>query len=197
MYLSGTLSGIANQAPLDIVLPGLPPIKQSGSGGPPVTGSQVLVPGSYGEISFSKNNNVLTFNGPGVYKFTSINITSNNNEFVFNFNNLDGDIILYIEGDVNFGKSSARLEDGAGGSPSRILTEINGDGSTNGGYAFSMDNGKGGGGSKWLGTLLVPNGNVLFGSGSGSIPVVNTRRPSHIASAILVLPLAEVASITS
>jgi hypothetical protein len=153
--LSGaTVTGTVFQAPLPITLPGLPLLTQSGAGGNPITGSTSISPGSYGNLQISSNNKTITFNGTGVYKFQSINISANNTNFIFDFKGEIGDIIIYVEGDMNVGKSSASLKANGGGAANRILTEIAGNGSSNNGNAFSMDNGNGGQGSKWLGTVL-------------------------------------------
>ncbi|NNF32603.1 MAG: hypothetical protein HKN68_00730, partial [Saprospiraceae bacterium] len=166
--LSGaTVTGTVYQTPLPITLPILPPLSQSEAGGIDITSTQTINPGSHGSIQISSNNNTITFNGPGVYKFQSIEITANNTDFIFDFNSQPGDIIIYVHGDMNVGKSSASLKANGGGAANRILTEIRGNGSSNG-YAFSMDNGNGGKGSKWLGTVLAPYGSIKFGSGTGS-----------------------------
>lgn len=151
-------------------LPALLPVTTfPAAGSTNITNNQTITPGNYGAINLN-NNKTLTFNGPGVYVFSAITLSSNNN-FVFNFQNLaTGTFQIYVYGDVNLGKLNASTTNGGG--PSRIFMETHGTGSTSstGKDAVSVANGSSGGSGsvKFKGTIWAPYGAISIGSGTGS-----------------------------
>ncbi|HLX93537.1 MAG TPA: MBG domain-containing protein, partial [Puia sp.] len=135
-----------------------------------ITTTTTLQPNqSYGNMTLTGNSTV-TFSGPGVYTFASIQNSGNTNSFVFDFKNAaSGNFYIYIYGDVNLNKVSASTVNG--GDPTRIFAETHGTGSTssNGSTAWTIGNGSAGSsGTKWLGTVWAPYGAISVGSGTGS-----------------------------
>ena len=122
---------------------------------------------SYGSLLLG-GGQTITLSGPGIYTFKSIKNAGGNN-LVFDFKGLEGNIIIYIHGDVDLSKLSASIK--GGGSAARIYAETHGDGSGNidKTIAWNVDNGSSGAGtSRWFGTVYAPYGGVNIGSGSGS-----------------------------
>jgi hypothetical protein len=108
------------------VLPAFPGIASfSAAGTTDITSSQSIGPGSYRNVSFS-GNKTLTLDGPGTYVFNAISMSGNSNRLVFNFNGQPGNFYIHIHGDADFGKLNASMS--AGGSESRIFTEVHGSG---------------------------------------------------------------------
>ncbi len=134
-----------------------------------VTGTTTISPGAYKDLSISANNRTVTFNGPGVYIFKSIKLSSNNTTFKYNFlNSATGTIKIYVHGDVDVNKCTIAYQNG--GSPSRIFMEIHGNGNSCSPTpsAFTIANGS----AKWDGTIWAPYGRINIGSGTGSNPKV-------------------------
>ncbi|NNF01629.1 MAG: hypothetical protein HKN22_03005, partial [Bacteroidia bacterium] len=163
--------GIVNGTPNLPNLPSLPtPTVFPAHGSANVTGTTTITPGSYGDMILTGKKR-LTFDGPGVYVFKSIQNSGNANTFRFNFQNDPyGVFLIYIHNDVDLNKVDAILLNG--GSASRIYAETHGTGSTSSsGYdAWVMANGGSGknSNSKWLGTIYAPYGALNIGSGTGS-----------------------------
>ncbi len=157
-------------------LPALPPVTSfPASGSANISTSQAINPGSYGNVTLS-GNKTLTFNGPGIYVFNSINL-SGNNSFVYNFQNLSsGTIKIYVYGDAILAKLGATITNG--GSASRIFLETHGTGSTSasGKDAVTIANGSNGGSGsvKFLGTAWAPYAAIAIGSGTGSSQITGT-----------------------
>ena len=133
-----------------------------------VTTTRTLDPDkSYGSMMLNGGKTV-TLAGPGVYTFKSIKNVSGNN-LVFDFQGKQGNIIIYVHGDVDISKLSSTVK--GGGSAARIYCETHGTGSTNidNTVAWNVDNGSSGSGtSRWFGTVYAPYGGVSIGSGAGS-----------------------------
>src|SRR6476660_5117587 len=92
-----------------------------------VTTNRTLDPDkSYGNMALGGGKTV-TLNGPGVYTFKSIKNVSGNN-IIFDFKGQQGNIIIYVHGDVNVSKLSATIK--GGGSAAKIYCETHGTGST-------------------------------------------------------------------
>jgi len=110
----------------------------------------------------------LTFNGPGVYVFSSIKNTGNTNKFVFDFGtNTTDNFRIYVHGDVDLSKVNVEIL--GSGDASRIFMEVHGTGATSptGTYAWMMTNGASGNNqSTWSGTVWAPYGGINVGSGS-------------------------------
>lgn len=101
-------------------LPALPVITTFPAAGTTnITTTQTLSPGNYKNITLS-GNKTITFNGPGVYVFSTIQCSGSSNNFVFNFQNSStGNFYIYVHGNADLGKSNATLLNG--GSASRIF----------------------------------------------------------------------------
>lgn len=133
-----------------------------------ITNSMTLNPGSYGSMSFT--GKTITFNGPGTYVFSAINLT-NINTFNFDFqnkpNNANGIFRIYVHGNANLAKIYTNLVNG--GSASRIFFEShgNGIGSPTGKDAVTIGNlstipsGTG----RFYGTIWAPYAAVNIGQG--------------------------------
>ncbi|MBK7854999.1 MAG: hypothetical protein IPJ79_08920 [Bacteroidetes bacterium] len=134
-----------------------------------ITGTTTISPGAYKDMALTGNKTV-TFNGPGIYTFKSINNSGGGyNTFKYNFNNsATGNIIIYVHGNVDLDKHKTTFING--GSASRVFMEIHGNGSgcSWGSYAFDMDNGT----SNFSGTVWAPYAGIHTGGGSGCVPTV-------------------------
>ncbi|MBC7829571.1 MAG: S8 family serine peptidase, partial [Chitinophagaceae bacterium] len=153
--------------PMLPVLPQMPAIRNFPAAGNTIVNSTTkLTPGAYGKLSL-KGKKTITFSGPGIYIFSAINNSGSENEFVFDFKNTStGDFLIYVHGDVDLDKLDVSMVNG--GSPSRIYTEIHGNGSTsyNKREAMICANGSSGGNStRWLGTVWAPYAGIDIGAG--------------------------------
>jgi len=170
-YLGPTpTNGIIYGTPSLPTMPALPAITGFPAvGSSNITTTQSIAPGSYNNITLN-GNKTLTFNGPGIYVFNSINLNGNNN-FVYDFKNLSSGVFrIYIYGDANLAKLGTSIING--GSASRIYLETHGTGSSSssGKDALSISNGSNGGNGavKFFGTVWAPYAAVSIGSGTGS-----------------------------
>jgi len=152
------------------VLPDFPSITSfPAAGATNITNTQVLSPGSYGNLTLS-GNKTITFNGPGVYVFNSMNLSMKNN-FIYNFqNNPTGLFKIYIHGNMNLDKITTSFING--GSASKIFIECHGLGLTSpsGKDAVLIANGPAataGLYAKFHGTIWAPYAAVSIGSSSG------------------------------
>lgn len=152
------------------VLPQLPAVtKFAAAGTTDVTSTKIISPGAYGKIKLT-GNSTITFSGPGVYIFSSIANSGDQNKFVFDFkNSADGVFQIEIVGDVNLGKIISQISNG--GNASRIYSETHGKGSTcsYGPFAWSMDNCSQT--ANWYGTVYAPNAGINIGAGTGTAKV--------------------------
>lgn len=151
------------------VMPNLPGVTNFPAAGTTnVTNTQTVQPFPvvYDALTLNGGKTV-TFSGTGDYVFSRIKNTGNNNKFVFDFqNNPNGYIRVFVHGDVDLYKINAEIING--GSASRILMEVHGTGSTQGGnYSWMLTNGASGNNqSVWYGTVWAPYGGINVGSGS-------------------------------
>lgn len=152
------------------ILPALPePVIFPAATSNSISNTQTISPGNYGTLKLG-GNKTITFNGPGVYVFSSMSLT-NSNTFNFNFqNNTKGQFRIYVHGDANLDKIFETFSNG--GSADRIYAEIHGKGAGSSSHcvAFAISNGSscGNGSSKWMGTVYCPYGAIDIGSGTGS-----------------------------
>lgn len=131
--------------------------------------SQTIIPNrSYNNITLS-GNKTLTFNGPGIYVINKILNSGTSNNFVFDFKNLPGKIIIYVTDIVDLGKVKASISGVTGfNNESRILLETHGTGTAANPVAFRIANGSAGSASKWVGSVWAPYAAINIGSGTGS-----------------------------
>src|SRR5258705_1694401 len=176
VHLTGTYTGptptslpITN-TPSFPVMPVFPPATVfPAAGDTNITNTRTINPGSYNNVTFA-NNKTLTFHGPGVYVFNSMNF-SGNNTFVYDFlGSTTGVIKVYVYGNAFLGKFNATLPNG--GAASRVFWEVHGTGagSSSGSDAVTIANGSSGGSGsvKFQGTIIAYNAGILIGSGTGS-----------------------------
>jgi hypothetical protein len=173
VHTTGTYTGPTPTNPVSnaVSFPTLPTYPDAiifpAAGATNISNTTTINPGSYGNVSMG-NNKILTLNGPGIYTFNSIN-NSSNNSIIYNFNNQDGVIKVYVHGDAIMGKVNASIING--GSAQKIYWEIHGSGATSSSHtdAFVISNGSSGNGTvKFSGTVNAYNAAILIGSGSGS-----------------------------
>jgi hypothetical protein len=149
-------------------LPIMPPISVFPAVGTTnIKATQIISPGSYGNITLS-GNQTITLSGTGIYVFNSIQCSGSTNNFVFDFkNDPTGTIKIFVYGDVNLNKCSATLPNG--GSANRIYSETHGNGKSynDATCAWNIANGSTTAISKWLGTIWSPYAAVYIGTGSG------------------------------
>lgn len=134
-----------------------------------VTTTKSLSPGSYRSLALP-GGKTLTFSGPGNYVFYNVK-NSGVNQLVFDLKNTtSGSINIFIVGDARWGRLAVRMTNG--NAPSRIFTEIHGNGSTNNGFAFDVADGSPNRAStgvyNWLGTVWAPNGGISVGATNNS-----------------------------
>lgn len=134
-----------------------------------VTTTKTLTPGSYRTLSLT-GNKTLTFSGPGNYIFYNVKNGGSNN-LVFDLKKTTtGTINIFVVGDALWGKLSVRMING--NAPSRVFTEVHGNGSTNKGYAFDVQDGcsksAGSGFYNWVGAVWAPKGGINIGSAEHS-----------------------------
>jgi cytoskeletal protein CcmA (bactofilin family) len=127
-----------------------------------ITNTVTLTPGSYKKLALT-GSKTITFSGPGDYIFDEVANGTSANKLVFDFKNTtDGMINILIIKNAQWGKISVKMVNG--NEPSRIYTEVHGNGSSNSGAAFSLD-GPGllpSGDFSWLGSVWAPNGNIAI-----------------------------------
>ena len=129
-----------------------------------ITSTQTITPNAYKKLAL-KGNQTLTFDGPGNYIFFEVDNSTSTNKFVFDFKGTtSGNINIYVIKDARWGRLSVSMKNGA--APSRIFTEVHGNGSTNGGVSFDL---RGAstiptGSNLWLGSVWVPNGTIAITS---------------------------------
>ena len=125
-----------------------------------ITNTQTISPGIFGKLALT-GNKTITFNGPGNYIFYEIDNGTTSNKFIFDLKNTStGTINLFIIKDVNLGKLSVSTVNG--NFPSRIYTEVHGDGSTFSGNSFNLQGTPSlpAGSNVWLGNVWAPNGAI-------------------------------------
>ena len=125
-----------------------------------ITGTQTISPGKYRKLALT-GNKTITFNGPGNYIFNEVDNGATSNKFVFDFKNTTtGTINIFIIKDARWGLLSVSTKNG--NYPSRIYTEVHGDGSTCGGNAFDLQGPSSlpSGNYVWLGNIWAPNGGI-------------------------------------
>lgn len=125
-----------------------------------ITNTQTISPGVFLKLALT-GNKTITFNGPGNYIFKEVDNGVTTNRFVFDFKNTStGTINIFIIKDARFGLLSVSTVNG--NFPSRILTELHGDGSSFGGNAFDLrgPNSIPAGSYVWLGNVWAPNGGI-------------------------------------
>ncbi len=127
-----------------------------------LTTSQTISPGIFGKMALT-GNKTLTFNGPGNYIFYEVDNGKTTNKFVFNFKNTtSGTINIFIIKDARFGVLSVSTING--NFPSRIYTEVHGNGSTFSGNSFDLQAPASipAGSYVWLGNVWAPNGGIYI-----------------------------------
>jgi len=160
-------------------MPGITPFDNQ-VGTMDIKSTRVLSPGAYRKLEL-KDNQTITFNGPGNYIFDEVK-NGNNNNLVFDLKNTtEGTINIFIKNEADWGKITVRAINGD--FTSRIFTEVHGDGSKGrspkDGVAFEVE--APGNLAKdrflWLGNVWVPN---------GGISVKGTKKSSnpHIVGAL-------------
>jgi hypothetical protein len=125
-----------------------------------ITNTQTISPGIFGKLTLS-GSKTLTFNGPGNYIFNEVDNGATTNKIVFDFKNTStGTINIFIIKDARWGLVSVSTVNG--NFPSRIFTEVHGNGSTFGGNSFDLQgpNSLGAGSNVWLGNVWAPNGGI-------------------------------------
>jgi len=138
-----------------------------------------LAPGVYRKIALT-GNKTLTFSGPGNYIFYEVDNGTTTNNFVFDFKtSTRGTINIFVIKDARWGLLSVSMKNG--GDPSRIYTEVHGNGSTNSGNCFDLQGPKSipAGSNLWLGNVWAPNGAISI----TSCPILPTGA-SHIIGAL-------------
>jgi cytoskeletal protein CcmA (bactofilin family) len=160
------------------VLPSMPAITAFDNqvGTTNITTTQTISPGKYKKLQFN-GNKILTFNGPGNYIFYDID-NSGVNKFVFDFKNTTtGAINIFVIKDARMGKLSVSTKNG--NFPSRIYTEVHGDGTSCGGYSFDIESPDVMPASNyvWLGNVWLPNSGIV-------IKNLKTSTTPHIIGAL-------------
>ena len=125
-----------------------------------ITNTQTISPGIFRKLALT-GNKTITFDGPGNYIFYEIDNGTTSNKFIFDLKNTStGTINLFIIKDVNLGKLSVSTVNG--NFPSRIYTEVHGDGSTFSGNSFNLQGQASlpAGSNVWLGNVWAPNGAI-------------------------------------
>ncbi|MES2649195.1 MAG: S8 family serine peptidase [Bacteroidota bacterium] len=154
-------------------LPAMPKITRFEAGTKEILASAKIGPDHYGKVKLSGGQKI-TLLGPGSFYFESIK-TIDKNIFEFDFQNKDGNIKIYVAGDVDLAKSVTTFINAPAGinnrdsAASRIFCEVQGNGSTNTikTAAFTTLN-DASPGSSWLGSLWVPFAGINIGSGNGN-----------------------------
>ncbi|MEP7373424.1 MAG: LamG-like jellyroll fold domain-containing protein [Chitinophagaceae bacterium] len=142
-----------------------------------ITGTQTITPGKYKKLALT-GSKTLTFDGPGNYIFYNIDNSSTTNKFVFDFKNTTtGTINIFVIKDARFGKLSVSTKNG--NFPSRIYTEVHGDGSGCDGYSVELQSPDvmPSGGYVWLGNIWAPNSGI-------NVKALNVSTTPHIIGAL-------------
>jgi hypothetical protein len=142
-----------------------------------ITNTQNVVPGVYKKLALA-GNKTITFKGPGNYIFNEVDNGTTSNKFVFDFNNTtSGNINIFIIKDARWGKLSVSTKNG--NFPSRIYTEVHGNGAAFGGFAFDLQGPDvmHSGSYAWLGNIWAPNGSITVGN-------LKTQTIPHIIGAL-------------
>ena len=138
-----------------------------------------LSPGVYRKLALT-GSKTLTFNGPGNYIFYEVDNGATTNKFVFDFKNTStGTINIFIIKDARWGRLSVSTVNG--NFPSRIFTEVHGDGSTFSGNCFDLQGPASipSGSNVWLGNVWAPNGGITV-----SNTIALTNNTFHIIGAL-------------
>jgi hypothetical protein len=141
-----------------------------------ITGTQTITPGKYKKMALT-GSKTLTFDGPGNYIFYNID-NGNTNKFVFDFKNTTtGTINIFVIKDARLGKLSVSTKNG--NFPSRIYTEVHGDGSGCDGYSVELQSPDvmPSGGYVWLGNVWAPNSGI-------NVKSLNVSTTPHIIGAL-------------
>ncbi|MGI8582580.1 MAG: MBG domain-containing protein [Chitinophagaceae bacterium] len=144
-----------------------------------ITNTQTISPGIYRKLALT-GSKTLTFNGPGNYIFYDVDNGKTTNKFVFNFKNTStGTINIFIINDARWGLLSVSTVNG--NFPSRIYTEVHGNGSTFSGNSFDLQgpNSMPTGSYVWLGNVWAPNGGISI---ANTLPSGNST--PHIIGAL-------------
>ncbi|HVG16382.1 MAG TPA: MBG domain-containing protein [Chitinophagaceae bacterium] len=133
-----------------------------------INNTQTLLPGKYRKLALT-GNKTITFDGPGNYIFYEVDNGNSSNKFIFDLKGTTtGSINLFIIKDARWGTLSVRAVNG--NFPSRIYTEVHGNGSTFGGNAFTVKgaNPMPAGSNVWLGNVWAPAGGISIESTAAS-----------------------------
>jgi hypothetical protein len=145
-----------------------------------ITGTQTVSPGVYKKLGLTGGNKTITFNGPGNYVFYQVDNGTTSNKFIFDFKGSPaGTFNIFVIKDARWGVLSVSTVNG--NDPSRIYTEVHGDGSTNSGNAFDLQGPASipAGSNLWLGNVWAPNGAISI----ASCPILPTGA-SHMIGAL-------------
>lgn len=161
------------------VLPSMPTLtpfdKQAGTTN--ITSTKTISPGKFRKLALT-GGKTLTFSGPGNYIFNEIDNGNTSNKFVFDFkNSTSGAINIFIVKDARMGKLSVSTKNG--NFPSRIYTEVHGNGSTCGGFSFELQGPTSMPSANyvWLGNVWAPNAGI-------SVKNLKTSSNPHIIGAL-------------
>ncbi|MEJ7766872.1 MAG: hypothetical protein WKF89_03615, partial [Chitinophagaceae bacterium] len=101
-----------------------------------ITNTQTISPGIFRRLALT-GSKTITFNGPGNYIFYEVDNGTTSNKFIYNFKNTStGTINIFIIKDARLGLLSVSTVNG--NFPSRIFTEVHGNGSTFAGNSFDL-----------------------------------------------------------
>ncbi len=145
-----------------------------------ITNTQTISPGIFRKLALT-GNKTITFNGPGNYIFYEIDNGTTSNKFIFDLKNTStGTINLFIIKDVRLGVLSVSTVNG--NFPSRIYTEVHGNGSTFSGNSFNLQGPASipAGSNVWLGNVWAPNGAISI---TNTFPFTPSTTP-HIIGAL-------------
>jgi len=153
--------------------PTLPALANLGNtvGTPNVGATATLQPGKYGRMLLN-GKATITFSGPGNYIFDAI-ANQGENTFIFDLKNTtQGTINIFVIGNATMGALSVRsVQVPAGGTKSRIFTEVHGTGGTVAAFDVSAPSTLTSGNFVWLGNVWAPNGSITIrGLKSSSTP---------------------------
>ena len=144
------------------IMPGITPFDNQ-VGTLDIKSTRVLSPGAYRKLEL-KENQTITFNGPGNYIFEEVKNSGSNNVIFDLKNTTQGTINIFIRYEAQWGKITVRAINGD--FTSRIFTEVHGDGTKSrnpkDGVAFEAEapGNYAQGRYLWLGNVWVPNGGI-------------------------------------
>jgi len=147
--------------PLLPVMPGNTPFDNQ-LGTVSVTTTRSISPGLYRKMALN-GNKTITFSGPGNYIFYDVDNGTTNNKFIYDFKNTTtGTINIFVIKDARWGALTVSTKNG--NFPSRIYTEIHGNGSSFAGNSFDLLSPKAipAGSALWLGNVWAPNGGIVI-----------------------------------